>query len=713
MCACIVVVCAVFEEYFINVSMNDWCLVHSHARHMNAVSEPAAQCSYVRKRQTMGKMRMLPIGWLSGARVTIAAIQGICLSGALDFSRPCAIGTRNAIEADGLSIDDLDSILASPVLPDTVTNLTKRLASEALDDTPAQPAPSVNEPAPTQTSSVALDIDSYQQWLDEAQNNIHHQALDHAVQLWRASRPDVVLLSPAQSSHQCEKRLTLAVYHRNAGEEQMFRKNIPRKRPSHATHNAGQSGVMVPYMNHGRPMPCQLTRLTTLIYRNGHQCVIDNDRRVRLCELSDREDLHRRALETWRDDTLYMCNTSGWAHRCGSHCRVSVMISDTQYCYTCPITGLSDASRCLEVSSFWTPENETQGASESSNGSNSASGSGGSGSASSENASGGKGSSGSSGYGTPSPEDLRLRQMFTRDGSLRRHGETLMHQLNHHDACHDWVQQLVARRNRMEIESYAHDYIRATMRSNRPIAYLIVAMCDLWLLLCPERRTLELRRLYHAHNAALEYAQRNYAEQQWQHRAPGVGDGQGKARAPMSLLNMDSCYYAHVARVNIPVLPSVSECTGFLVSHAHALVQLWYVLHTRVLPTAAVSCSAAKPTTPSPPKGAIAFAKFAIPALSLLARGVIRPALFDGELDQVLVAPQRALLMILPEASVLHALCGGTTEAQSRALSLDMEHAMIHAVRQGRCTAEQLDFAQVSFERMDASRFYSLDLRER
>lgn len=102
-----------------------------------------------------------------------------------------------------------------------------------------------------------------------------------------------------------------------------------------------------------------------------------------------------------------------------------------------------------------------------------------------------------------------------------------------------------------------------------------------------------------------------------------------------------------------------------------------------------------------------------MPALRLLARGVVRPALLLGELDQVLVAPQQALLMILPEASVLRALCGGVDEAQYHSMSLEIEHAMIHAVRLGKCSTEQLDFARVAFERMDASRFYSLDLRER
>ena len=389
------------------------------------------------------------------------------------------------------------------------------------------------------------------------------------------------------------------------------------------------------------------------------------------------------------------------------------MVSATQDCYTCPITGLSDASRCLAVTSFWTPENEMRDVSgtASSGSSNNDGGGGGSGGgnggADNGSANGGgfdSGSSGSGGSGVLSNEDLRLRQMFKHNGELRRHGETIIHQLNYHAACHDWVHQLVARRTRAEIQSFSHDYIRATMGYNRPVGYLITAMCDLWMLLCPERRELEMQRLYKTHAQATELAQRHFLTQRQQHRRFP------HASPPPSLLDLDTHYYAPIARVVFPILPAVGECTTFIVTQAHALVQLWYVLHTCIL---APSLPSHNDTAQSPPKGAIAFAKFTMPALRLLARGVVRPALLRGELDQVLIAPQHALLMILPDSSVLHALCGGVGETQYRALSLEMENAMIRAVRSGRCSVEQLDFTRIPFERMNSAHFYSLDLRER
>lgn len=354
---------------------------------------------------------------------------------------------------------------------------------------------------------------------------------------------------------------------------------------------------------------------------------------------------------------------------------------------------------------------------------------------STSNSSSGSSGSGGSGGAILTSEDLRLRQMFTRDGSLRRHGETLMHQLNHHEVCHDWVHQLVARRTRAEIHSFSFDYIRATMRCNRPLGYLITAMCDLWMLLCPERRALELQRMYRVHALASDRARRNFLTERQRRHAHNAYDALGNTPPqlptlpPMSLLDMDSSYYAHVATYTFPILPAINECATFIVAQAHALVQLWYVLHTRVLKRRTLSAPKAPPvdewrnevdahrnvsiTTHPPPEGAIAFAKFTIPALHLLSRGVKRPALHNGELDQVLVAPQHALLMILPNSSVLNELCGTPGDPQYRALSLAMEGAMIEAVQHKRCTVEQLDFTRVPFERMDPTHFFSLDLRER
>ena len=684
---------------------------------------PTIRNTYVRKRQSMSMTQMLPVGWLSNSLQMSCAIKSISLSGSLGMSNKVVEKEKSSttvvdqqvlIKSDivkssetleeqsellevssnsnSVTNNEKDNTLANQPIPrekeQTNTVLYKRLSSQLID-------PSTQN---VKRISHMQDIEQQQRILEMQEDLTRHKILDFAVQRWRQSRPDVVLLSPLQTKHRCEARLTLVI-RRPEDNKDIRRKNAPLRK----------SSTVLQQIESANLIPCQLTKLTITAYRNGHYCVLDNDRRARLCLEPQNTALHSKNLELWRDETIYMCNTSGWAHRCGKYCQASVMVSTTQYCYTCPITGLADTSRCLEVSSFWTPENETQGATDSSSSGSSGNGGNGNGSGSGS----GGGGSGSSSSSVPSAEDSRLRQMFTRDGSMRRHGETLMHQLNYSSICTDWVQQLTVCKNREEIENFSQEYIRATMRVNRPLGYLMVAMCDLWLLLCPARRELEIKRQYHVHAAACAHALRlqNEYERLFKISSPGT-------IAPYSLINSTIHYYAHVARFCFPILPALDACVSFLVAHSHALVQLWYVMHTRALPTNTNPKSQNGDAVVQsrdrrhPPKDAIAFAKFVLPALRVLSRGVIRAALFEGELDQVLIAPQQGLLLILPEASVLQSLCN-ITDINSRTLSSTIERALIDGVRSGRCTVENLDFTQVSFECMDHSLFYSLDLREK
>ena len=119
-----------------------------------------------------------------------------------------------------------------------------------------------------------------------------------------------------------------------------------------------------------------------------------------------------------------------------------------------------------------------------------------------------------------------------------------------------------------------------------------------------------------------------------------------------------------------------------------------------------------RPWSAIPPKGSIPIAKFVLPALHVLAEGVVCGALFEGQVDQVLVAARPALSLMLPCGDILQNLCG-STNTTCFTLVAQIKHALIDAVQSGRCSAQMLDFSRIPFEHLDASRFFSLDLRER
>lgn len=707
----------------------------------------------------MSDVRMLPMRWFSDASVVIGASKSLLLCGAIYLSseepkqksnpipdsasesedfiqktnrvQPSVLGKR---DASSINVSATQTDLEAPETAKKITPVKTFLRRSNLDIK----TNNNNNNSSTDPASLLQLLDQQQSLLEQTQEQQHGQMLDCAVQIWRRSRPDVVLLTQEQSRHRCENRLLTFGIVQHSNYQDVPKKNAPRPK-----HIANQQ-QMVLYSSNGRAVndiPCHLTHLVLFLYRDGHFCVFDGDRRIRLCRDPNNAATHRVSREVWRDDTLYMCNSTGWVHRCGKYCNASVMVSSTQYCYTCPITGITDASRCLEVNSFWTPENETQGVTTdvgggSSSGFGQDSGNSGDGSYAT-----GKEQTGSMGDGgidsmqsTGVAEDTRLRQMFMRDGNLRRHGETLMHQLNFTEINNDWLPQLMQRRNREEIENFSRDYIRATMRSNRAAAYLMLVMCDLWLLLSQERRNLEQKRLYLCHKTAVglsEHTRMNHERLVMQRNAhdlytssiddSSINRGQPNTSVtmrPFQLMCMTTQYFAHVAQMHAPILPEITSCATFIKTHACAVVQLWYVLHTRVLgdimPLRSSNSSTKKipNDTIKPLISPIPISKFVLPALYVLSEGVTYGALFEGQVDQVLISAQPALAFMLPCNEVLQALCGASNTT-CRALAAQIKYTLIDAVHWGRCTVQSLDFASIPFERMDTARFCSLDMRER
>lgn len=741
----------------------------------------------------MEEIQRLPIGWLSGAEVTRRVVQSRLLNGSITV---CG-GVRDSSALDGVKLENMPTAngsvnaLRNEVLGKRKADLLHEPSIHSASSETSESDPSITAPKRIATAStinaavenaqiVTQVLDEQQRMLDNLQENERMQMLERAIALWRQSRPDVVLLSPIQTRHRCENRLNTINIENNKVEDSFYRK-APSSTTNVHEHPNRQQLVLYGASDKKKNAlaisdpPCQLTRLTVYQYRDGHSCVYDGDRRVRLCPDAQNSARHREKSVVWRDDTLYMCNTTGWVHRCGKFCEASVMIKSTQCCHTCPITGLIDTSRRMEINSFQSLENDSSGQSGSSDGGNSSfAGTNGT----------TAGNSAQSSSMSDNSEDSRLHRMYMRDGTLRRHGDTLMHQLSYTEVCSDWITQLVQCSSRTEIENYSKDYIRATMRVNRPVAYLMVIMCDLWLLLCPARRALELKRQKRFHANACIRADKAYTEHERYlahfyynqsaafsntsastHSSSSNGTRVSKYPVPFTLMQTTTRYYAHVAKLNIPILPALDACVPFVKIHAMAVVQLWYVMHSIALSeyqtpncskeawcatdihhaNASVASSVnlpgsnremqsrhekrqqeplssvepapkqhhpRRPWSAIPPKGSIPIAKFVLPALHVLAEGVVCGALFEGQVDQVLVAARPALSLMLPCGDILQNLCGATNTT-CFTLVAQIKHALIDAVQSGRCSAQMLDFSRIPFEHLDASRFFSLDLRER
>ena len=435
---------------------------------------------------------------------------------------------------------------------------------------------------------------------------------------------------------------------------------------------------------------CKQVHLLVRQYAS-HLCIYDTEQRHYLCEFSPAEhDAVTRHAPMWEDDTLYMCSLTGWAHRCGVYCSVATSKntskddedtdtqehahstgededaqdanggggkrneSDDGRFSVCPLTGLSFVTdKCLK-NRFWKPEDGD-----------------------SERA---------TSHGMDRNEELVVLHRLYQHGDNRRHKDhdRLMTQLLTFDTIRDtWVDGLLQCGGLADIRRYAHEDVQNVLERDLRLAYLMVAMCDIWMLFCQERYALEDARIKRTCTDAMHAMQRTAARQP----TPSMVE--------IITAYHDVCAQRYVAP---PLNPALAR--EFVVDYAQLVVQLWYMIHSKILPPR---------TTPVHPK-AIAFDTFTHAALYTMAMGVCVPAVVRGSADTTILSTQPGLLRLLPHESVLTELLRNNVRTVA-AVRTQIMHLLTDAVVDQKFIVSDLDFTLLPFERLDASNFYDISLR--
>lgn len=641
-----------------------------------AVSNASAEL--VRRRKSMGEdVHVVPKGWMAESPHMRPLLSFYSMRVA--FVTPLLGSKRTASEAETPSAGAAAAAAAASGHAITTYKPSHLFSAVSLTVDVRSMKHMTLEEMLTQAQSVSEDMDDQRKVREQRRQTELVQGLMYATRTWRSQHPELVMVQKHSGEHRCTTAREL---------RRIERAQRPLERLKKREKRVGDP-------DHVRKLPtvsCCQTHLIVRCYASGHVCVHDTRTQQLLCDVCTEPEPVRTAAHarlTWTDETLYMCSYSGWAHRCGNTCTLAKedeepsssedeaehqpqRVKERAY-VVCPISGLCLDNESRFKNDFWQPEDGED--------------------TTNNSHSGRKGAS--SGGGT---DEQTLYRIFDKHGDMRKNGgKLLLQSITLQDLRTTWVQQLVLCKNVHDMRTFAAEQVELVAKKNLHLAYLMLAMCDVWAFFDRERYALERQRQLRVAQEAAAAVLRLVSQHQTQWT-------QSCSPRPLAVTDMEQTYYAAVCDKHFAPALDPAVAADFVVKHAELVVKFWYVLHTRVLPPRGEG----RPV----PEQAIAFEQFTHAALYVIASGIVVPSLTEGTVDQVVITPQPALAFMLPRDNVLQQLVGDAVRTNS-VLRSDICNMVAQAITNQTVMLHELDFARLEFEQLNLNYFYSITLRER